>query len=147
MKISQLILCFVAMATMLFAGCTKDDNGGNNNGGNSGSSTNSALKGTTWQLDNPHDEDYAQLGDYHVIYTVAFGQNNEVTFTRDINCEELDFHQKPVMTGTYTYGNDGKGVAMIHNEGETTDFRITFTVSGDTLVWHFNLRDITLHKQ
>ena len=149
MKAKQLILCFVAMATMLFAGCTKDNNGnngsGNNGSGNNGSGSN-ALAGTIWQLDNPHDESYAQLGDYHVIYTVAFGQNNEVTFTRDINCEELDFHQKPVMTGTYTYGNDAKGVAMIHNEGETTDYRITFTVSGNTLTWHFNLRDIVLQK-
>ena len=147
MKVTKLILCFVAMATILFAGCSKDDNGANNNGDNSGSSTNSTLKGTTWQLDNPHDEAFANVGDYHVIYTVAFGQNNEVTFTREISCEEIDYYLKPVMTGTYTYGNDGKGVALMYNEGETTEYRITFTVSGDTLVWNFNLRDITLHKQ
>ena len=131
---------------MLFAGCSKDDNGGNNNGNNNNSSTSSALKGTTWQLDNPHDEAFANYGDYHVIYTVAFGQNDEVTFTREISCEEFNYYQKPVMTGTYTYGN-GSGVAMIHNEGETTDFRITFTVSGNKLTWNFNLREIILTKQ
>ena len=147
MKATKLILCFVVMATMLFVGCTKDDNGGNNNGGNNNGTTNSSLKGTTWQLDNPHDESFANYGDYRVIYTVAFGQNNEVTFTREITCEEFDYYQKPVMTGTYTYGNDGKGVALLCNEGETTEFRITFSVSGDTMIWNFNLRDITLHKQ
>ena len=145
MKATKLILCFVAMATMLLAGCTKDDNGGNNNG-NSGSGS-KALANTTWQLDNPHDEAFANYGDYHVIYTVAFGQNNEVTFTREITCEEFNYYQKPVMTGTYTYGNDGKGVALVCNEGETTEYRMTFSVSGNTMIWNFNLRDLTLHKQ
>ena len=142
MKTTKLIVCFVAMATMLFAGCSKDDNGGSNNN----SSTSNALKGTTWQLDNPHDEAYANYGDYRVIYTVAFGQNNEATFTREISCEEFNYYQKPVMTGTYTYGNDGKGVALLYNEGETTEYRMTFTVSGDKLTWNFNLRDIILTK-
>lgn len=146
MKAKQLILCFVAMATMLFAGCTKDNNSGNNGSGNNGSGSN-ALAGTTWQLDNPHDESFASYGDYHVIYTVAFGQNNTVTFTREISCEEFDYYQKPVMTGTYTYGNDGKGVALVCNEGETTEYRLTFSVSGNTMIWNFNLRDITLTKQ
>ena len=145
MKATKLILCFVAIATMFLVGCSKDDNSGNNNG-NGTSSANSALAGTTWQLDNPHDEAFANYGDYHVIYTVAFGQNNEVTFTREITCEEFDYYQKPVMTGTYTYGNDGKGVALLYNEGETTEYRMTFTVSGNTMVWKFNLRDITLTK-
>ena len=147
MKATKLILCFVAMATMLFVGCTKDDNGGNNNGNNNSSSTSSALKGTTWQLDNPHDEGFANYGDYHVIYTVAFGQNNEVTFTHEITCEEFDYYHKPVMTGTYTYGKDGKGVALLCNEGETTEYRVTFTVSSNKLTWNFNLREIILTKQ
>ena len=145
MKATKLILCFVAIATMFLVGCSKDDNSGNNNG-NGTSSANPALAGTTWQLDNPHDEGYANYGDYRVIYTVTFGQNNEVTFTREISCAELDYYLKPVMTGTYTYGNDGKGVAMLCNEGETTEYRMTFTVSGNTMVWKFNLRDITLTK-
>lgn len=143
MKVTKLILCFVAMATMLFAGCTKDDNGGTNNGGgnnngNGGSNT-SALVGTTWQLNSPNDQTYH--GD--VIYTVSFGQGNEVTFTRD-----MDFGtstSSAVMEGTYTY-NEGNGVAMIHNVGETTDYRITFTVSGNTLTWNFSLREIVLQK-
>lgn len=138
MKATKLILCFVAMATMLFTGCTKDDNGGNNNG--NGNSVSSALKGTTWVLNSPNDETYH--GD--VIYTVAFGQSNEVTFTRDMDFGTTT--SKVIMTGTYTYSN-GSGVAMVHNEGETTDFRMTFTVSGNDLVWKFNLREITLHKQ
>ena len=140
MKAKRLILCFVAMATMIFAGCTKDDNGGNDNGGNNNGTTSSALKGTTWQLNSPNDEVYH--GD--VIYTLVFGQDNEVTFTRDIDFGSTT--STVVMEGTYTYSN-GSGVAMIHNVGETTDFRITFTVSGNTLIWHFNLRDITLTKQ
>ena len=132
-KVMKAIAAIMLMTAVVFtAGCTKDDGG--------------SLKGTTWQLDNPHDEAFAQVGDYHVIYTVVFGQNDEVTFTREISCEEYDYYQKPVMTGTYTY-NNGSGVAMIHNEGETTDYRITFTVSGDTMTWHWNLRDVILHKQ
>ena len=128
------------MAVVFAAGCTKPDdpnNGGNNNG-NSGSG-NSALANTTWQLNSPNDETYH--GD--VIYTLAFGQGNEVTFTRDMDFGSTT--STAVMEGTYTYSN-GSGVAMIHNVGETTDFRITFTVSGNTLIWHFNLRDITLTK-
>ena len=131
-KVMKAVAAIMLMTAVVFAaGCTKSDD---------------SLKGTTWQLDNPHDEAFAQVVDYHVIYTVVFGQNDEVTFTREISCEEYDYYQKPVMTGTYTYSN-GSGVAMIHNEGETTDFRITFTVSGNTLAWNFNLREIILHKQ
>lgn len=139
MKTTKLILCFVAMATMLFAGCSKDNNGGNNNGNSS------ALVGTTWQLDNPHDEAYAISGDYHVIYTVTCGQKNEISFTRDISCTDLNYSATYIMTGTYTYSN-GKGVAMIHTEDDPTDYRITFTVSGNTMIWNFNLRDLTLTK-
>ena len=138
MKTTKSILCFVALATMLFVGCTKDDNGGSNNG--NGGSTSGALAGTTWQLNSPNDDTYH----CDVIYTVTFGQGNEVTFTRD-----MDFGTSTsqiVMVGTYTY-NSGSGVATIHNVGETTDFRITFTVSGNTMQWHFNLRDIPLQKQ
>lgn len=145
-KVMKAIAAIMLMTAVVFAaGCNKP-NDPNNNGGNNGGSGSSTLAGTTWQFDNPHDEAFAHVGDYHVIYTVAFGQNNEVTFTREISCEEYDYYQKPVMTGTYTYSN-GSGVAMIHNEGETTDFRITFTVSGNTLAWNFNLREIILHKQ
>lgn len=137
------VAALMLMMTVVFAaGCTKTDdptNGGNNNGGNSVGSGGNGLAGTTWTLNSPNDETYH--GD--VIYTLTFGQSNNVTFTRD-----MDFGSSTstaVMTGTYTYTN-GSGVAMIHNEGETTDFRITFTVSGNTLIWHFNLRDITLTK-
>ena len=140
-KMMKAVAALMLMTAVVFAaGCTKPDdpnNGGNNNG-NSGSG-NSALANTTWQLNSPNDETYH--GD--VIYTLAFGQGNEVTFTRDMDFGSTT--STAVMKGTYTYSN-GSGVAMIHNVGETTDFRITFTVSGNTLIWHFNLRDITLTK-
>jgi hypothetical protein len=142
MKTTKLFLGIVAIAAMLLVGCGKDNNGGNNNDGDNGATPSDiVLANTTWQLNSPNDETYH--GD--VIYTVAFGQNDDVTFTRDIKYEGYDEVQSVVMTGTYTYSN-GSGVAMIHNIGETTDYRITFTVSGNTLIWNFSLRDITLTK-
>jgi hypothetical protein len=106
-----------------------------------------SLNGTTWRLDNPHDEHYALTGgDIRVIYTLTFGDGKTVTYTWEPMWEEEDYYDKFVMTGTYTYAN-GSGVAMIHFEGEDTDYRITFTVSGDTLTWHINARDLILHKQ
>ena len=139
-KVMKAIAAIMLMTVAVFAaGCNKP-NDPNNNGGNNGGSGSSTLAGTTWTLNSPNDEVYHA----DVIYTLAFGQGNNVTFTRDIDYGSTT--TTAVMTGTYTYSN-GSGVAMIHNEGETTDFRITFTVSGNTLTWHFNLRDIILHKQ
>ena len=132
------------MATMVFTAC---NNGGNNGKSDNksestskGNSASNALAGTTWQLKSPNDPTYH--GD--VIHTLTFGKGNEITYTRD-----FDFgtsKSKDVMTGTYTF-SDNKGEANIHKEGETTEYRETFTVSGDELVWKFSLKEITLKKQ
>ena len=45
MKTTKLIVCFVAMATMLFAGCSKDDNGGSNNNTGNGNDNNGGVSG------------------------------------------------------------------------------------------------------
>lgn len=129
MKTRKLLLGVVAIVTMLFTACGKDNDGGN------GSLT-SAIAGTTWQLDNPSDDTYYGA---HVIYTVVLGQNNDITFTRNIDGTDA------VMEGTYTYTN-GEGKAKVHNVGESTDFNFTFTINGNTMDFHFNLRTITLTK-
>lgn len=126
MKTKKLIFCFVAIATMLLAGCGKD--------------AKNELANTTWKLNSPNDLVY--LGS-DVVYTVAFGPNDEITYTREIN-NSIGLTTS-VMLGTYTYAN-GSGIAMIHNQGETTDYRATFRVSDETLIWNINLRDITLTK-
>lgn len=149
MKTKKVILCFVALATMIFTAC---DNGGNKGNDDNDNKTNVAnttkdnsasntLAGTTWQLSSPNDPTYH--GD--VIHTLTFGKGNEITYTRDFDFGDGNT-SKDVMTGTYTF-SDNKGVAMIHKEGETTDYRETFTVSGDELVWKFSLKEITLKKQ
>jgi len=126
MKTAKLILCFVAMSTMFLVGCKKD--------------TSSSVSNTTWSLYVPNDPAYVFLAD--VTYTLDFGKS-DVTFTRKIDYG--DSVTTVTMVGTYTY-NSGSGIAMIHEEGDTTDYRITFTVKDNTLVWHFNLRDIVLTK-
>ena len=127
MKTTKLILCFVALSTMFLVGCKKD--------------TSSSISNTNWSLFVPEDPAYLYLAD--VTYTLDFGKSN-VTFTRKLDYGDvIDTY---VMTGTYTY-NNGSGVALIHEEDDTTEYRITFTVTGNTLVWRFNLRDITLTKQ
>jgi len=143
MRTKKFILCFVAMATLFLFGCQKEDiggNGGNSGNGGNGGSTDNSLANTTWVLNSPDDETYH--GD--VIYTVSFGASDDVKFTRNIDygTSQTDI----VMLGTYTY-SDGSGVAEIHNEGETTDYRITFSVEGNTLIWNFSLREIRLQKQ
>lgn len=135
MKTRKLLLGIVAIAAMLLTACGKDDNGGNGGG-----SVSKPLANTTWQLNSPNDEAYYGAD---VVYTVSFGSKDEITFTRKITTGEIVTNA--VMVGTYTYSN-GSGEAMIHNEGEDTDFRATFTVSDKTLVWKFNLREITLTK-
>ncbi|MBO6025875.1 MAG: hypothetical protein J6P73_01360 [Bacteroidales bacterium] len=126
MKTKKFIFCFVAIATMLLAGCGKDPK--------------NELVNTTWKLDSPNDVAY--WGN-DVVYTIVFGQNDDVTFTRVIN-SALGV-TTAIMEGTYTFAN-GSGIASVHNQGETTDYRITFQVSGDTLIWHYSLRDLTLTK-
>lgn len=127
MKTTKLILCFVALSTMFLVGCKKD--------------TNNSLSNTRWSLFVPDDPAALYLAD--VTYTLDFGKS-DVVFTRKYDYG--DMVETYTLEGTYTYSN-GSGVAMIHENGDTTDYRITFTVTGNTLVWRFNLRDIALIKQ
>ena len=122
------------MAVVFAAGCTKTDDSNNNNGGNT--NTPGALANTSWQLNVENDETYHTM----VVYSVVFGPNDEIVFTRIIN--GVGTYQ---MSGTYTYTN-GQGKAVMHNVGETVDYNFSFTVDGNTMVFHYNLRDITLTK-
>ena len=122
------------MAVVFAAGCKKTDDSSNNNGGNT--NTSGALANTSWQLNVENDETYHTT----VVYSVVFGPNDEIVFTRIIN--GVGTYQ---MSGTYTYTN-GQGKAVMHNVGETVDYNFSFTVDGNTMVFHYNLRDITLTK-
>ena len=124
MKAIKLLLCFVAAATMMTMSSgtkEKEDN---------------SLAGTKWQLVNEQDATYHGV---KVVYTVTFGQNKEMTFTRNVN--GTDF----VMKGTYTY-KDGSGVGLLYQEGDSNEYRLTFKVSGNTLTLNFSLRDIVMTK-
>lgn len=124
MKTIKLLMFFVAAATMMtMSSCSKEKE-------------DNSLAGTKWQLVNEQDEAFYGA---KVIYTVTFGQKDEMTFTR--NVDGTDF----VMKGTYTYKN-GEGVGLLCNEGDTTEFRMTFKVNGNTLTLHYHLRDVTMTK-
>ena len=124
MKAIKLLLCFVAAATMMtMSSCTKEKE-------------DNSLAGTKWQLANEQDATYHGV---KVVYTVTFGQNKEMTFTRNVN--GTDF----VMKGTYTY-KDGSGVGLLYQEGDSNEYRLTFKVSGNTLTLNFSLRDIVMTK-
>jgi hypothetical protein len=117
-------MCFVAAATMMtMSSCTKEKE-------------DNSLAGTKWQLVNEQDATYYGV---KVVYTVTFGQNKEMTFTRNVN--GTDF----VMKGTYTY-KDGSGVGLLYQEGDSNEYRLTFKVSGNTLTLNFSLRDIVMTK-
>ena len=124
MKAIKLLLCFVAAATMMtMSSCSKEKE-------------DNSLAGTKWQLVNEQDATYYGV---KVVYTVTFGQNKEMTFTRNVN--GTDF----VMKGTYTY-KDGSGVGLLYQEGDSNEYRLTFKVSGNTLTLNFSLRDIVMTK-
>lgn len=124
MKTIKLLLCFVAAATMMtMSSCTKEKE-------------DNSLAGTKWQLVNEQDATYHGV---KVVYTVTFGQNKEMTFSRNVN--GTDF----VMKGTYTY-KDGSGVGLLYQEGDSNEYRLTFKVSGNTLTLNFSLRDIVMTK-
>ena len=127
MKITKLFLCFVAMTTLFFAGCNKVDDS-------------TAMYGTTWTAHDPHDEIYQA----NVHYTLSFGQANDFTFKRDIDYGSTTM--VVVMSGTYGYSN-GKGSGFMHNEGETTDVFVTFSVTDNTMRFNFNSYEVTLQKQ
>lgn len=124
MKTIKLLMCFVAAATMMtMSSCTKEKE-------------DNSLAGTKWQLVNEQDATYHGV---KVVYTVTFGQNKEMIFTRNVN--GTDF----VMKGTYTY-KDGSGVGLLYQEGDSNEYRLTFKVSGNTLTLKFSLRDIVMTK-
>ena len=124
MKTIKLLMFFVAAATMMtMSSCTKEKE-------------DNSLAGTKWQLVNEQDATYHGV---KVVYTVTFGQNKEMTFTRNVN--GTDF----VMKGTYTYKN-GSGVGLLYQEGDSNEYRLTFKVSGNTLTLNFSLRDIVMTK-
>ena len=134
-KMMKAVAALMLMMTVVFAaGCTKTDDSNNNNGGNT--NTPGAFANTSWQLNVENDETYHTT----VVYSVVFGPNDEIVFTRIIN--GVGTYQ---MSGTYTYTN-GQGKAVMHNVGETVDYNFSFTVDGNTMVFHYNLRDITLTK-
>ncbi len=124
MKTIKLLMFFVAAATMMtMSSCSKEKE-------------DNSLAGTKWQLVNEQDATYYGV---KVVYTVTFGQNKEMTFTRNVN--GTDF----VMKGTYTY-KDGSGVGLLYQEGDSNEYRLTFKVSGNTLTLNFSLRDIVMTK-
>ena len=133
------VAALMLMTAVVFAaGCTKTDDP-NNGSGNNGSGTNNttgAFANTSWQLSVEDDEVYHTS----VIYSIVFGANDEIVFTRIIGGG-----QTAQMNGSYTYTN-GQGKAVMHNVGESVDYNFTFTVNGNTMVFHYNLRDITLTK-
>ena len=129
--ISLLAVAAAALFLCVACGKTSPEKGG------SGSSE---LKNTVWKLDNPSDDVYYGA---HVIYTVTLGKTNEFSFNR--NVDGTDY----LMSGTYDY-KGGKGTAYLYNkygDDQTTEYRLTFSVSGNTLNLNYSLRTVVLTKQ
>ena len=131
--IKGLAAVMLMVAVVFAAGCKKTDDS-NDNGGNNNSP--GVFANTSWQLNVEDDEVYHTM----VIYSIVFGPNDEIVFSRVVS--GVGTFQ---MDGTYTYTN-GQGKAVMHNVGETVNYNFTFTVNGNTMVFHYNLRDITLTK-
>lgn len=95
------------------------------------------LANTVWRYDNPSDDTYYGQ---HVIFTVSFGATNQITFRQQVN------DATNTMTGTYDFSS-GSGTAYVKKtEGEDqNEYRISFTVSGNTMVWTVG-HDYTLTK-
>ena len=124
-----MLMTMVAFVT----GCKPEDEP--NNGGGNNNST-GMFANTSWQLSVENDEVYHTS----VIYSIVFGSKDEIVFSRIVTGAGT-FQ----MQGTYTY-SDGQGKAVMHNVGESVDYNFSFTVDGNTMVFHYNLRDITLTK-
>ena len=131
--IKGLAAVMLMMAVVFAAGFKKNDDS-NDNGGNNNSP--GVFANTSWQLNVEDDEVYHTM----VIYSIVFGPKDEIVFSRIVS--GVGTFQ---MDGTYTYTN-GQGKAVMHNVGETVNYNFTFTVDGNTMVFHYNLRDITLTK-
>lgn len=95
------------------------------------------LAGTVWTLDNEHDANYYGA---HVVYTMAFGQQDDVSFDRSIDGSAIAMH------GTYSYA-DGKGQCTLRSDGDATDYPMTFSVSGSDLDLRYASHSITLARQ
>lgn len=95
------------------------------------------LANTVWRYDNPSDSYYYGA---HVTLTVSFGATNQITFRQQVN------DATNTMTGTYDFSS-GSGTAYVKKtEGEDqNEYRISFTVSSNTMVWKLN-QDYTLTK-
>ena len=133
MKKLLTLLALAMAALFLLVSCGKTSP----EGGGSGSSE---LRNTVWKLDNPKDAVYYGA---HVIYTVTLGKTNEFSFNR--NVDGTDY----LMSGTYDY-KGGKGTAYLYNkygEDQSTEYRLTFSVSGNTLNLNYSLRTVVLTKQ
>ena len=130
------MMMFVAAVAMMFASCDKDDDNNNNGGGNSGSGSNE-LRGTSWMLDEPEDAVYHT----HVVYTVTFDQADGVVFNRNVGGTDV------AMAGTYEYSG-GNGTAFLkYTSGEDqSEYRMRFSVSGNTMDFQVSTRTITLTK-
>ncbi len=124
-------MMFVAAAAMMFASCEEDNNNGNGNGGSD------ELRGTSWVLDEPDDATYHM----HVVYSVVFDQADGIVFNRNVGGNDV------AMTGTYEYSN-GNGTAYLkYTSGEDqSEYRMKFSVSGNTMDFQVSLRTITLTK-
>ena len=131
--IKGLAAVMLMVAVVFAAGCKKTDDS-NDNGGNNNYP--GVFANTSWQLNVEDDEVYHTM----VIYSIVFGPKDEIVFSRIVS--GVGTFQ---MDGTYTYTN-GQGKAVMHNVGETVDYNFSFTVDGNTMVFHYNLRDITLTK-
>lgn len=102
-------------------------------------SNSSELANTSWKLDNQSDEVYYGA---HVVYLVTIGKTNEFSFTRTVDGIEYK------MAGTYNFTDD-KGTAYLYNtfgDDQNTEYRLTFTVSGNTMNLNYSLRTVTLTK-
>lgn len=145
MKTTRFLMMFVAAAAMMFAACDKDDSNGtgssNNGGGNGGGSGSAELANTTWVLDSSNDPVYH----CDVLYTVTIGSTNEFSFGRNIAGDNT------IMGGTYDYAN-GNGTAYLRYvlggpDGDNNEYRLTFSVSGNTMNLNYSGRTIALGKR
>lgn len=133
-RFTKALAAIMLMTAVVFAAGCKETDDSNDNGGNNNST--GMFANTSWQLSVENDEVYHTS----VIYSIVFGSKDEIVFSRIVTGAGT-FQ----MQGTYTY-SDGQGKAVMHNVGESVDYNFSFTVDGNTMVFHYNLRDITLTK-
>ena len=126
-----LSLLMVAFFATSMISCSEDSDSSSSHSGSR------ELANTVWRYDNPSDDNYYGA---HVIFTVSFGATNQITFLQQVN------DVTNTMTGTYDFAN-GRGTAYVKKtQGEDqNEYHISFTVSGNTMVWTVG-HDYTLTK-